>query len=512
MKVDLDKWKQHVRAKAVVYVGVLGFLLLAANVLVTASFSPGAYILLSVLIQFVIGFMIALCLRHLRLTRRAQDEKSEQLAFLAYHDTLTGLPNRRLFDDRLERALLHAKRNEQLTAVMFLDMDRFKEVNDSLGHAYGDRLIRLAAERLLGCLRGSDTVYRQGGDEFAILLESFAKPEDVRFVAARIQSALEEPFILGGKPVVITASMGIALYPLDGTVAEQLLEHADEAMYKAKKRGSNQFQFYASEIDAMVKSKAHLESELRQALEHEQFELLYQPQYAITNQQLIGMEASLHWSKADSAATTYGGWSKAAEEMGFMVPIGKWAVRTACHQLRAWRESGFPSLRMTIAITASQFRDDHFIEEIAGVLKETGIEPDLIELDLTESITSSNVQEASERLIQLKKIGVRIAMDDLCTGLFTRSGLEGMPLDSVKLDSTLVRDLVDDDENQLLAAAIIRMAHRLGLNLIAKGVETKEQLEYLKFLQCTEVQGELFSNPLNPDQFLSLLTDKFKMG
>ena len=240
-------------------------------------------------------------------------------------------------------------------------------------------------------------------------------------------------------PVTITASIGIALYPLDGKLPEQLMAYADEAMYAAKNRGHNQFQFYASDIDAMVKSKAHMEKELRLALDNNQFEILYQPQYEITNRKLIGMEAIIHWSKGDNLLAPSMDWKKAAEEIGFMIPIGKWALRTACRQMRIWQDDGFTPLRMTLTVTASQFKDEHFIEEIAVVLNETGLDPMLVELDLTESITSSNVQEASEKLIMLKKFGVRIVMDDLCTGLFTRSGLEGMPLDSVKLDSTLIR-------------------------------------------------------------------------
>lgn len=506
-KSIFTKWMPHLKAQSLAYLGVLGFLLLTCNLLAAASFSFAPHVLISVLMQALICLFSAMCVRQLLLKRKEQEENNKQLAFLAYHDSLTGLPNRRLFHDRLERALLHAQRSEQLAAIMFLDLDRFKDVNDSLGHAYGDQLIRLAAERLQDCLRESDTVYRQGGDEFTILLESFTKPEDVRVVASRIQMALEEPFILEGKPIAITASLGIALYPLDGHQPEQLLKHADEAMYTAKNRGQNQFQFYAPDIDAMVKSKALMETELRWALDNERFEILYQPQYEITNRKLIGMEAIIHWRKGEKLLQGMD-WKKAAEEMGFMVPIGKWAVRTACKQMRKWQEEGYPPLRITFSITASQFKDEHFIEEIAVVLKETGIEPQWMELDLTESITSSNVQEASQKLIRLRKLGVRIAMDDLCTGLFTRSGLEGMPLDSVKLDSTLIRDLVDDDENQLLAAAIVRMAQRLGLNLIAKGVETEEQLEHLRLLQCTEVQGILFSSPLGPEQFLRLMNDK----
>lgn len=503
------KWIQQTKDQELRNLSILGFFLLTANLLAAASFTFTPKIMVFVLIQALICFFFAICIRRLRLNGIEQEEKSKQLAYLAYHDTLTGLPNRRLFEDRLKRVLVHAQRYDQLAAVVFLDMDKFKEVNDVFGHASGDQLIRLAAERLLGCLRGSDTVYRQGGDEFIILLESFTKPEDVRVVATRIQNVLDEPFILDGKTITITASMGIALYPLDGTRPEQLLQRADEAMYEAKNHeNANRFKFYASDIDTMVKSKAHMENELRLALEQEQFELQYQPQYEIAGRKLIGTEVSLYWEKGSKQLRKLMDWRKAADELGFMVPIGKWAFQTACKQMKTWQDAGQEPLRMTFAIQSSQFKDDHFIAYIADVLQETGIDPSLVELDLTESITSSNVQEASKKLTMLKKLGVRIAMDDLCTGLFTRSGLEGMPLDSVKLDSTLIRDLVDDDENQQLAAAIVRMAHRLGLNLIAKGVETEEQFEYLKFLQCTEVQGKLFSSPLSPAQFLTLMTEK----
>ncbi|WP_187274084.1 bifunctional diguanylate cyclase/phosphodiesterase [Paenibacillus sp. N3.4] len=497
------------RAHAWAYSGLLGFILLIVNLLATASYSLHARVIIGILVQTVICLFFAGGMRYLLLSKQQQEEQSRHLALLAYHDTLTGLPNRRLFDDRLKQALLHAQRSEQLAAVMFLDMDRFKDVNDTLGHAFGDQLIRSAGERLLSCLRESDTVYRQGGDEFTILLESFTKPEDVRMVASRIQAALEEPFILQGLPVSITASIGIALYPLDGLKSEELLRHADEAMYIAKNQGNNQFQFYASDIDALVKQKAYLETELRCALENVQFELRYEPQYDLSTDRLIGMEATIHWSKGQSPPLQDIDWKKVAEELGLMVPIGMWVLRTACAQMRSWQDNGFAAMRVTVAITASQFKAEHFIEELAAVLSETGIDSIQVELDLTESITSSNVRKANEKLLMLKKLGVHIAMDDLCTGLFTRSGLERMPLDRVKLDQTLIRDLVDDDENQLLAAAIIRMAQRLGLNLIAKGVDTPEQLACLRHLQCTEAQGKLFSSPLEPKEFVRLFHEEF---
>ncbi|MFD0694059.1 putative bifunctional diguanylate cyclase/phosphodiesterase [Paenibacillus sp. GCM10027628] len=505
--IKSSKWAQHMKVYVWAYIGLFSVCLLTVNLLAAASFSFQPRVLIALTVQVVICLLIAFRVRLLLKTKQQVEEQMNEMTHMAYHDALTGLPNRRLFQDRLERALLQAKRREQLVAVMFLDMDRFKGVNDTLGHACGDQLIRQAGQRLVSCLRGADTVFRQGGDEFTILLEYMAKPEDVRVVAARIQAELEEPFILEGTPVSVTASMGIALYPMDGDTPEQLMERADEAMYAAKERGHNHFQFYASDIDAMLAGKAYLEKELRLSLQHEHFELRYQPQYELATRELKGVEAVLSWSKGGPQSVYGLNWRKIADETGLMIPIGHWMLRNACMQVRSWQDSGYPPLRLTVGITSVQFEDPFLIDKLDAILKETGMDPKRVEIDLTESISTSSVQEAGEKLRQLKALGVRVAMDDLCIGLFTRSGMEGMPMDSVKLDSALVRDLPDDDENQALAAAIIRMAHRLGLNLIAKGVETKAQLEHLQHLQCTEVQGELFGGPLHPTEFLKLMKE-----
>ncbi|MBD0382009.1 putative bifunctional diguanylate cyclase/phosphodiesterase [Paenibacillus sedimenti] len=505
--IKSSKWAQHMKAYVWAYIGLFSVCLLTVNLLAAASFSIQPRVWGSLIVQIIICLLIADRVRFLLKSKQQYAVQMKEMTYMAYHDSLTGLPNRRLFEDRLERALLQAKRREQLVAVMLLDLDRFKGVNDTLGHACGDQLIRLAGQRLLSCLRGADTVFRQGGDEFTILLEYMAKPEDVRVVAARIQEELEEPFILDGTLVSVTASMGIALYPMDGDTPEQLMQHADEAMYAAKERGQNHFKFYASDIDAMVTGKAYLEKELRLALLHEHFELRYQPQYELASGRLKGVEAVLCWSKGDREPKYGLDWRKIADETGLAIPIGYWMLRTACMQVKSWQTAGYPPLRLTVGITSVQFEDPLLVEEFEAILKDTGMAAGRVEIDLTESISSSSVKEAGEKLRQLKALGVRIAMDDLCIGLFTRSGLEGMPMDSVKLDSTLVRDLPDDDENQALAAAIIRMAHRLGLNLIAKGVQTNAQLEHLQHLQCTEVQGELFSAPLHPTDFLSLMEE-----
>ncbi|NEW07530.1 EAL domain-containing protein [Paenibacillus sp. SYP-B3998] len=503
--IKSSRWTQHMQTYSWAYISLIGVCLLTVNLLVVASFSFQPLVWGGIVFQFIVCAIGALRLRHLLVMKRQYEEQTKEMEHIAYHDALTGLPNRRLFEDRLKQALLHAQRRGQLTAVIFLDMDRFKHVNDTLGHASGDNLIHHVGQRLVKCLRGVDTVYRQGGDEFTILLESIAKPENVGMVASRIQAAIEEPFTLNGIPVVVTASMGIALYPMDGDTPEQLMHHADEAMYAAKKRGHNRFQFYTSEVDAMVAGKAYVEAELRLALKNEQFELHYQPQYELSTRRLKGMEAVLLWNKDDHPRLAEMDWRKIAEETGLMVPIGHWMLRTACNQLRNWQDAGFHPLRITVNVKAVQFKDELFIDAIANIVKESGLDPTSIELDLTESITSSSVQLVGEKLRRLKALGVRIAMDDLCIGLFTRSGLQDMPMDSIKLDSSLIRDLPDDAENQVLAAGITRIAHRLGLNLIAKGVETKEQLEHLQHLQCTEVQGKLFSTPLDALEFLELL-------
>ncbi|MEW9699307.1 putative bifunctional diguanylate cyclase/phosphodiesterase [Paenibacillus sp. SI8] len=505
-----SKWVQHMKMYAWVYISLIGICVLTVNLLVAASFSYTPLVLACIIVQILLCLVFAFRLRYVLVMKRQYQEQSNEMTYMAYHDALTGLPNRRLFEDRLNQALLHAQRSGQIAAVIFLDLDRFKNVNDTLGHACGDRLIHDTGQRLLNCLRGVDTVYRQGGDEFTILLESIAKPEDVGVVATRIQAALEEPFLLQDTQVRVTASMGIALYPLDGELPDQLMRRADEAMYAAKERGQNRFQFYAAEIEEMVAGKAYLEKELRIALQNELFELNYQPYYELSTRKLTGMEVILRWYTGEHTKIPNLDWRKAAEDTGLIVPLGLWTLRVACRQLRSWHDAGFPSLRLTVGMKSIPFIDNDFMDKITSILKETGLDPSCLELDLTESMNSRNVQELGEKLFELKELGVRIVMDDLCIGLFTRRGSDEMPIDRVKLDRALIKDLPGDEENQVLAEAVIRIARRLKLSLIAKGVETREQLEHLQHLQCTEVQGDFLSPPLHPKEFMELL--KAEMG
>ncbi|MFC5450481.1 putative bifunctional diguanylate cyclase/phosphodiesterase [Paenibacillus aestuarii] len=496
------KCLQHTKAYAWAYIAIIGCGLLTVNLLAAASFPLQPHVWVGIVLQGAVVLLAARWIQRLLDISEAHQQRSREFAHMAYHDDLTGLPNRRLFDDRLKRALLHAQRHEHLVAVMFLDLDRFKGVNDTLGHASGDLLIRQAGRRLLRSLRREDTVFRQGGDEFTILLDHMAKPEDVGTVAARIQAELEEPFMLDGTPVSVTASIGIALYPADGDTPELLMQRADEALDSAKERGHSRFQFFAADIDAMVSHKAKLEKELYAALNQKEFELVYQPRYEIDTGRVKGVEAVLQWSRGKNNKITQPDWRKIANETGVIVPIGHWMLDTACRQVKFWQENGFPDLRLTVGMSAVQFEDEFLIETLKLNLNETGICASCVEFDLTESLTTSSVQKVGEKLRQLKALGVRILMDDLSISLFMRPGMEDVPMDSVKLDSTLIRDLPGDEDNQMLIEAIIRMARRLGLTILAKGVETKEQLEHLQHLQCTEVQGPLFSEPLHPAEFL----------
>jgi diguanylate cyclase (GGDEF)-like protein len=431
--------------------------------------------------------------------------KIVEVEHLAYHDKLTGLPNRRLFDDRLSQALLHAKRSGQLAAVLFLDLDKFKDVNDLLGHAVGDVLIQITGERLLSCVREGDTVYRQGGDEFTVLLEYITKPEDVRVVAARIQAALEKPFLLGGQLRYITASIGIAVYPGDGESMEQIMKHADSAMYRAKDSGPNKYRFFAPEMDARIATKADLEDELRLALINEELELNYQPQFDLMTNALAGMELKIVWKRKGKGLVPEEAWRPIAEDTGLMVGIGEWAMHKACRQQKHWQNEGLPALKLSVYLSIGQFKKDNLVDRIALLLNETELNPGHLELDLADGISSLAVHEVTEKLQQLKELGVGIAMDDLCAGLFTLSNLKHLPMNTLKMDSALIRDLDKDRENQALAVAISSMADRLHVNLIAKGVETKEQLKRLQELKCKEAQGGLFSQALPANEFRLLL-------
>jgi diguanylate cyclase (GGDEF)-like protein len=485
------------------FIWLTGMVLLAANMLAVASIFWLGIGLSGLFIVCAAG-AFAYFLHRLQKSRDKHEEIGRRMEHLAYHDTLTGLPNRRLFEDRSNLALIRAKRSGQIAAVMFLDLDRFKMVNDSLGHACGDELIRITGERLQSCLREGDTVYRQGGDEFTLLLENISKPEDVRLVASRIHAAMEKPYQLNGKQHHITASVGISLYPTDGETLDELIKHADKAMYGAKKRGRNNYQFFASGLDTLMTYKQEMETALRLALDNGELEMHYQPQYELRSKRIIGVEAMIHWNRAGKQVSSKE-WLPVAEETGLIISIGEWALRTSCLKAKQWQAVGFQPLKLSIGLSVAQFNKDNLVERITEILAEVSLDAKCIELDLAEGISMLSVQNVGEKLRLLKQLGLRIAMDDVCAGIFSGVSSQQAPMDTIKLDSNLIRNLPEDRENQTLAVAITEMAERLQLNLIAKGVDTQEQLAHLYNLRCIEVQGELFSGPLMDRDFEHLM-------
>jgi diguanylate cyclase (GGDEF)-like protein len=485
------------------YAWLTGMILLAVNILAAASIFWLGIGLGGLFMGCAAGAFVYF-LHCLLESRDRHEDIGRRMEHLAYHDALTGLPNRRLFEDRLNLALIRSKRSGQIAAVMFLDLDRFKMVNDSLGHACGDELIRITGERLQSCLREGDTVYRQGGDEFTLLLENISKPEDVRLVASRIHAAMEKPYQLNGQELHITASVGISLYPTDGETLDQLIKHADKAMYGAKKRGRNNYQFFASGLDTLMTYKQEMEADLRLALDNEELEMHYQPQYELSNKRIIGVEAMIRWNRAGKQVSSKE-WLPVAEETGLIISIGEWALRTACLKAKQWQAVGFQPLKLSIGLSVAQFKKDNLVERITEILAEVGLDAKCLELDLAEGISMLSVQSVGEKLHLLKQLGLRIAMDDVCAGIFSGVSSQQVPMDTIKLDSSLIRNLPEDRENQTLAVAITEMAERLKLNLIAKGVDTKEQLAHLYNLRCKEVQGELFSGPLMDSDFENLM-------
>lgn len=437
----------------------------------------------------------------------------------AYYDTLTGLPNRMLFQERLPHALALAERSEQRLAVILLDLDRFKTINETLGHAVGDRLLHDVAERLTGCVRRSDTVARFAGDEFALLLMQITRTEDVARIAQRTEDAvevaqsilrvLEPPFVSGQHELYLTASIGIGLYPDDGGDSQTLLKNAGSALYRAKEQGGNNYQFYTADMNAKALKRLALENSLRHALERDEFALHYQPQVDISSGQIVGMEALLRWQHPELGLVCPSDFIPLAEDTGLIVPIGEWVLHTACAQNKKWHEEGWPSMRISVNLSARQFEQLQLVEIITEALSETGLAPEQLELELTESAIMKNTETAIETLHRIKKTGVRIAIDDFGTGYSSLSYLKQLPIDVLKIDRSFVCESTTAPDDAAIVMAIIGLAHTLNLKVIAEGVETEEQLAFLRLLKCDEIQGYLCSRPLAAASFKKF-ADGFK--
>jgi len=441
---------------------------------------------------------------------RSVDEHTRLEALLqhqASHDTLTGLPNRALLQDRLKQAIASATRSPSPIWIIFVDLDRFKLVNDSLGHKAGDAMLKQVATRLQSAVRESDTVARLGGDEFVLIL-----PERVdgsgslsAAVVQRILDALARPIIVEGHEFVTTCSMGIAVYPDDGADGETLMTRADIAMYSAKEAGRNNFRFYAPAMDERLLERLRLEGELRHALERNEFELHYQPQVDLRTGRIVGMESLLRWNHPELGMIPPGKFISLAEETGLIVPIGAWVIRTACAQTQAWQRAGLGRLRVAVNLSARQFAQKNLAGSIMNILDETGLAAEDLEIELTESLVMTDVERAIGVLRDLKEIGVQLSIDDFGTGYSSLSYLKRFPIHVLKIDQSFVRDIAAGADDAAIVALIISLAHSLKLNVIAEGVETPEQLAYLNQHDCDEMQGYLFSKPLPAVAFEKLL-------
>jgi len=423
-----------------------------------------------------------------------------RLRYQANYDGLTQLPNRTLLQDRLEHAIAHAQRIRHVMAVLFLDLDRFKTVNDSLGHAAGDALLKAVAARLTTCVREGDTVARLGGDEFVIVLEELPQADLATLLACKVLEVMKAHFTLAGQEFFVNCSIGISLFPKDGQDGPTLLKNADTAMYRAKERGRNMIQFYAAEMNARAFERLTLENGLRHALEAGELMLHYQPQVDLASSQIIGMEALLRWRHLKLGMIAPAEFIPLAEATGLIVPIGEWVLKTACAQIRAWQEAGLPALTVAVNLSTRQFMQAGLTDKIAEILTETGLDAHYLELEITESLLMQDVQGAIDIMRTLKARGVKLAIDDFGTGYSSLTYLKRFPVDRLKIDQSFVRDITTDPDDAAITQAVIAMAHSLRLKVIAEGVETEAQLAFLRSRDCNEAQGFHFSRPLPPDE------------
>jgi len=430
---------------------------------------------------------------------------SLRMSYLAQHDHLTDLPNRTLLNDRLTQAMALARRHGRKLAVLFLDGDRFKHINDSLGHAIGDRLLQSVALRLLDCVRRSDTVSRQGGDEFVILLSEVTRPQDAAVSAEKILQAMSAPHRIGPHDVHLTMSIGIVTYPDDGTDAETLVRNADFAMYEAKKNGRNNYQFFRPDMNVRAVERQSIESGLRDAMERAEFVLHYQPKMNLETGAIIGVEALIRWHHSERGLVPPAQFIPVAEECGFIVPIGRWVLREACHQAKAWQDSGLRPVRISVNVSAVELRSSDFVAGVRDILTETGLDPRYLELELTETFLMQDSKSTVAVLRALKGMGVQLALDDFGTGYSSLSYLKRFPIDTLKIDRSFVRDLTTDADDASIVTAVIGMGKSLHIGVVAEGVETREQLAFLREQSCPEGQGYYFSRPVAAEEFTQLL-------
>ena len=433
-----------------------------------------------------------------------QKRLSAQLIFQANHDALTGLPNRLMLEESLAKALNEANRKKHQVAVLFIDLDRFKLINDSLGHTVGDALLQQVAHRLQGGVRFTDIVARQGGDEFVIVLSVVKNLQSVTKIAENLLKALREPFIVSEQELYISASIGISLYPSHGSTVSEILRHADNAMYKVKDQGKNSYQYFVKEMDESEQRRLWLMTQLHKALELGELLLYYQPQVEIENARLIGLEALIRWNHRELGLVSPGEFIPLAEETGLIIPIGAWVIEEACRQAKDWQNRGLPPVRVSVNVSALQFGREDFIETVLHALAKSGLAPQWLELELTEGLLLGDTYSITTKLHQLKEIGVFLAIDDFGTGYSSLRYLQQLPIDTLKIDQSFVRTLGTAHESpktKALLKTIAMLGYNLDMRVIAEGVETYQQFAYLEEIGCQEIQGYLISRPLKVQEF-----------
>lgn len=438
----------------------------------------------------------------------ARERIERELEHQYSHDALTGLANRSLFEDRVRHAMLHAVRTGRLVAVLLMGMDRFKIINESLGHSVGDALLKHVGPRLAACLREDDTVARFSGDEFAVALIDVAKAEDVAPLAGKLLAAAMQPLALAEREIYTSASMGISLFPKDGESMERLLQNADAAMHSAKSLGGNAFRFYVPEMNERMSARFAMEADLHRALERNELLLHFQPKASLVTGEMTGAEALVRWRRPEIGLVPPGDFIPLAEETGLIQPIGEWVIETVCEHLRAWLDAGLPVPSVAINLSARQFRQENLVRVIRQALRVNKLDAGFIELEITESALMDDVLAAVAILRELKTIGVRLSLDDFGTGFSSLSYLKRFPIDQLKIDQSFVRDVTTDPDDAAICIAVIDLAHNLNLKVVAEGVETAEQMSYLRLQGCDEMQGYYFSRPLSAEEFVQILAER----
>ena len=432
-----------------------------------------------------------------------------EMAHSAEHDFLTGLPNRMLLNDRISQAIALAPRHENQVAVLFLDLDGFKHINDSLGHPVGDELLKSVAERLVGCVRIADTVSRQGGDEFVVLLSEADQWEDAAVVAKRILDAVAEPHSIGTQELHVTTSIGVSVYPDDGHDAETLIKNADTAMYQAKENGRQSYRFFEPAMNVRAVERQSIEEDLRRAVERDEFVLHYQPKIDLRTGNITGAEALIRWMHPTRGLLAPAQFIPIAEDSGLILPIGNWVLREACRQARAWVDAGTPAGTMAVNVSAMELGGENFLDGLFAILTDTGLDPGALEIELTESVLMKHAESAASILLSLRERGVHVAVDDFGTGYSSLSYLREFPIDALKIDQSFVRQITSAEDDMSIVTAVISMARSLKLRVVAEGVETAEQLAFLQAGECDEAQGYHFSRPVPAEEFASLLKSGF---